>query len=77
MELETFLADEDVVLGSDLDMQSLQEGAGAQSSGSALTAPALGLEEDFEPTAAELAAQDPDALTPEEMMQQSQAEDEM
>ena len=57
MELETFLADEDVVLGSDLDMQSLQEGAGAQSSGSALTAPALGLvEEDFEPTAAELAA---------------------
>jgi hypothetical protein len=37
-------------------LQSLAEGEGAQSSGSALTAPALELEEDFEPTAAELAA---------------------
>ena len=58
MELEAFLADEDVVLGSDLllDMQSHQEGAGAQSSGEALMAPASGLEEGFEPTEAELAA---------------------
>ena len=69
MELETFLADEEVVLGSDLDMQSLQEDAGAQSSGSALTAPALGLEEDFEPTAAELAA----FLEDEEVMHEIQA----
>ena len=69
MELETFLADEDVVLGSDLDMQSLQEGAGAQSGGPALTAPALGLEEDFEPTAAELAA----FLADEEVMLEIQA----
>ena len=56
MELETFLADEDVVLGSGLDMQPLQEGAGAQSSGAALMVPASGLEEVFEPTEAELAA---------------------
>jgi hypothetical protein len=58
VELEAFLADEDVVLGSDLllDMQSHQEGAGAQSSGEALMAPASGLEEGFEPTEAELAA---------------------
>ena len=52
VELETFLADEDVVL----DMQSLQEDAGAQSSGAALMAPASGSEEVFEPTEAELAA---------------------
>jgi hypothetical protein len=70
VELETFLADKDVVLGSDLDMQSLQEGAGAQSSGSSLTAPALGLvEEDFEPTVAELAA----FLADEEVMLEIQA----
>ena len=58
VELESFLADEDVVLGSDLllDMQSHQEGAGAQSSSEALMAPAPGLEEGFEPTEAELAA---------------------
>ena len=58
VELEAFLADEDVVLGSDLllDMQSHQEGAGAQSSSEALMAPAPGLEEGFEPTEAELAA---------------------
>jgi len=56
VELETFLADEDVVLGSGLNMQPLQEGAGAQSSGAALMAPASGLEEVFEPTEAELAA---------------------
>ena len=61
--------DEDLVLGSDLDMQPLQEGAGAQSSGSALTAPALGLEEDFEPTASELAA----FLADEEVMLEIQA----
>ena len=52
LELETYLADEDVVL----DMQSLQEDAGAQSSGAALTAPASGSEKVFEPTEAELAA---------------------
>ena len=56
MELETFLADEDVVLGSGLDMQPLQGGAGTQSSGAALMVPASGLEEVFEPTEAELAA---------------------
>ena len=56
VELETFLADEDVVLGSGLNMQPLQEGAGAQSSGAALMVPASGLEEVFEPTEAELAA---------------------
>ena len=69
VELETFLADEEVVLGSDLDMQSLQEDAGAQSSGSAPTAPASGLEEDFEPTAAELAA----FLADEEVTREIQA----
>ena len=52
VELETFGADEDVVL----DMQSPQEDAGAQSSGAALAAPASGSEEVFEPTEAELAA---------------------
>ena len=52
VELETFLADEDVVL----DMQSQQEDEGAQSSGAALMAPASGSEEVFEPTEAELAA---------------------
>ena len=47
-ELEAFLTDEEV--------QSLAEGESAQSSGAALTAPALGLDEDFEPTEEELAA---------------------
>ena len=52
VKLETFGADEDVVL----NMQSPQEDAGAQSSGAALAAPASGSEEVFEPTEAELAA---------------------
>ena len=37
-------------------LQSLAEGESAQSSGSALAVPAVGLEEDFEPTEEELAA---------------------
>ena len=50
-------------------LQSLAEGESAQSRGSALTAPALGLEEDFEPTEAELAA----FLEDEEVMLEIQA----
>ena len=51
-------------------LQSLAEGERTQSSGSALTAPALGLvEEDFEPTAAELAA----FLEDEEVLHEIQA----
>jgi hypothetical protein len=50
-------------------LQSLAEGESAQSSGSALAAPASGLEEDFEPTAAELAA----FLADEEVMREIQA----
>ena len=51
-------------------LQSLAEGERTQSSGSALRAPALGLvDEDFEPTAAELAA----FLDDEEVMLEIQA----
>ena len=50
-------------------LQSLAEGKSTQSSDSALTAPALGLEEDFEPTAAELAA----FLEDEEVMLEMQS----
>ena len=65
VELETFLADEDVVL----DLQSLQRGASAQINDAALTAPASGIEDVFEPTEAELAA----FLEDEEMMLEIQS----
>lgn len=50
-------------------LQSLTEGTSTQSSYSELTAPALGLEEDFEPTAAELEA----FLADEEVMLEMQS----
>ena len=49
-------ASESSIAPPSTSLQSLAEGESTQSSGSALAVPTLGLEEDFEPTEAELAA---------------------